>query len=77
MVNNKSNELENLNIKTLRVMAAQIGVKAPTSKSKEVLITAIRDVLENRVEPHFPNRPTVESVKGKMMNMNSIPNNKE
>ncbi|MBQ7307997.1 MAG: hypothetical protein IJW82_05665 [Clostridia bacterium] len=63
------NRLEEYNIRTLRVMASQIGVKAPTRKSKEDLIQAIRDVLDNKIEPHFPKKPSIDALQNKIIEL--------
>lgn len=46
-------EIRNYGIKKLRIIAKKIGVKAPTTLSKENLLDEIKDILTNEKEPYF------------------------
>lgn len=48
--------LESMGYQNLRIYAKKIGVRCPTSLTKEKLIEKIREVESGKVEPHYTNR---------------------
>ena len=46
--------LDKLSIYKLREFARCVGVRAPTTKTKAVLIKEIRMIKNNELKPHFP-----------------------
>lgn len=52
MPTKEDRKIEDLGIYELRVLARQVGVKSPTSKKREELLVAIKNILEGKQDPY-------------------------
>lgn len=52
MPTKEDRKIEDLGIYELRVLARQVGVKSPTSKKREELLAAIKNIIEGKEDPY-------------------------